>query len=209
MKTGDEKRGHMKEIFSCLEELDSTFLTISDYLGKHVYCTLQRILEANVQVYFTLILDSATPLGEDEFFSSKYSGKEKKQPGDYDNVYLLSSCSNSGKGPQFLLFWKASDVLKTGDVSCVTSSFHESVKLLCLPPKFRKTFLEGQELFMKLLTQEQSPSVPSLSSQIDSLPLLVELELSKAFNMFPVVKDSPKLSKRAGFDVYSVYWILL
>ncbi|XP_022810586.1 uncharacterized protein LOC111347622, partial [Stylophora pistillata] len=194
MKTGDEKRGHMKEIFNCLEELDSTFLTVLDYLGKYVHCTLQRILEANVQVYFTLILDSATPLGEDEFFSSKYSGKEKKQPGDYDNVYLLSSCSNNGKGPHFLLFWKTSDVLETGEISCVTSSFRESVKLLCLQPKFRKTFLEGQELFMKLLTQEQSPSVPSLSSRIDSLPLLVELELSKSHNQCDSIDSFPTAS---------------
>ncbi|XP_022791384.1 uncharacterized protein LOC111330733 [Stylophora pistillata] len=194
MKTGDEKRGHIKEIFNCLEELDSTVLTVSDYLGKYVHCTLQRTLEANVQVYFTLILNSATSLGEDESFSSKYSGKEKKQPGDYDNVYLLSSCSNNGKGPQFLLFWKTSDVLETGDISCVTSSFRESVKLLCLQPKFRKTFLEGQELFMKLPTQEQSPSVSSLSSQIDSLPLLVELELSKSHNLCDSIDSFPTAS---------------
>ena len=179
MKTGDEKTGHMREIFSCLEELDSKFLTVSDYLGKHVHCALHRILEADIQVSWILIPDSAKLL---EFFSSPYSGKERRPLRDYEDVYLMSSCSNSEKKPHFLLFWKTSDVLETGDLGCVTSSFRESVKLLCLQPKFRKTFHEKQEFFMKLPIQEQSPAVPSLSSRIDSLPLLVELELSKLHN---------------------------
>ena len=122
MKTGDEKKGHMREIFSCLEELDSKFLTVSDYLGKHVHCVMQRILEVDTQVYCILILDSATPPEEDESFSSPYSDKEKKPLGDYGNVYLMSSYSGNGKRPQFLLFWKTSDVLETGDLCCVTSS---------------------------------------------------------------------------------------
>ena len=181
MKTGDEKKGHMRELFSCLEELDSKFLTVSDYLGKHVHCALQRIWEADIQVYWILIPDSAKPLEEDESFSSPYSGKERRSSRDYEDVYLMSSCTNE-KRPYFLLFWKTSDVLETGDLGCVTSSFRESVKLLCLQPKFRKTFHEKQEFFMKLPIQEQSPAVPSLSSRIDSLPLLVELELSKLHN---------------------------
>ena len=194
MKTGDEKKGHMREIFSCLEELDSKFLTVSDYLGKHVHCVMQRILEVDTQVYCILILDSATPPEEDESFSSPYSDKEKKPLGDYGNVYLMSSYSGNGKRPQFLLFWKTSDVLETGDLGCVTSSFRESVKLLCLQPKFRKTFHEKQEFFMKLPIQEQSPAVPSLSSRIDSLPLLVDLELSKLHNQCDSIDSSPTAS---------------
>ena len=181
MKTGDEKKGHMRELFSCLEELDSKFLTVSDYSGKHVHCALQRIWEADIQVYWILIPDSAKPLEEDESFSSPYSGKKRRPSRDYEDVYLMSSCINE-KRPHFLLFWKTSDVLETGYLGCVTSSFRESVKLLCLQPKFRKTFHEKQEFFMKLPIQEQSPAVPSLSSRIDSLPLLVELELSKLHN---------------------------
>ena len=191
MKTGDEKMGHMREIFSCLEELDSKFLTVSDYLGKHVHCALHRILEADIQVSWILIPDSAKLL---EFFSSPYSGKERRPLRDYEDVYLMSSCSNSEKKPHFLLFWKTSDVLETGDLGCVTSSFRESVKLLCLQPKFRKTFHEKQEFLMKLPIQEQSPAVPSLSSQIDSLPLLVELELSKLHNQRDSIVSSPTAS---------------
>ena len=194
MKTGDEKKGHMREIFSCLEELDSKFLTVSDYLGKHVHCVMQRILEVDTQVYCIFIPDSATPPEEDESFSSPYSGKEKKPLGDYGNVYLMSSYSGNGKRPQFLLFWKTSDVLETGDLCCVTSSFRESVKLLCLQPKFRKTFHEKQEFFMKLPIQEQSPAVPSLSSRFDSLPLLVDLELSKLHNPCDSIDSSPTAS---------------
>ena len=194
MKTGDEKKGHMREIFSCLEELDSKFLTVSDYLGKHVHCVMQRILEVDTQVYCILILDSATPPEEDESFSSPYSDKEKKPLGDYGNVYLMSSYSGNGKRPQFLLFWKTSDVLETGDLCCVTSSFRESVKLLCLQPKFRKTFHEKQEFFMKLPIQEQLPAVLSLSSRIDSLPLLVDLELSKLHNQCDSIDSSPTAS---------------
>ena len=191
MKTRDEKTGHMREIFSCLEELDSEFLTVSNYVGKHVHCALQRILEADIQVYCIFIPDSATPLEEDESFSSSYSDKEKRPSGDFDNVFLMSSCSGNGKRPQFLLFWKTSDVLETGDLGCVTSSFRESVKLLCLQPKFRKTFLEKQEFLMKLPIQQQSPAVPSLSSRIDSLPLLVDLELSKLHNQCDSIDSSP------------------
>ena len=191
MKTGDEKMGHMREIFSCLEELDSKFLTVSDYLGKHVHCALHRILEADIQVSWILIPDSAKLL---EFFSSPYSGKERRPLRDYEDVYLMSSCSNSEKKPHFLLFWKTSDVLETGDLGCVTSSFRESVKLLCLQPKFRKTFHEKQEFFMKLPIQEQSPALPSLSSRIDSLPLLVELELSKLHNQRDSIVSSPTAS---------------
>ena len=191
MKTGDEKKGHMREIFSCLEELDSKFLTVSDYLGKHVHCALQRILEADIQVSWILIPDSAKLL---EFFSSPYSGKEGRPLRDYEDVYLMSSCSNSEKKPHFLLFWKTSNVLETGDLGCVTSSFRESVKLLCLQPKFRKTFHEKQEFFMKLPIQEQSPALPSLSSRIDSLPLLVELELSKLHNQRDSIVSSPTAS---------------
>ena len=194
MKTRDEKTGHMREIFSCLEELDSEFLTVSNYVGKHVHCALQRILEADIQVYCIFIPDSATPLEEDESFSSSYSDKEKRPSRDFDNVYLMSSCSGNGKRPQFLLFWKTSDVLETGDLCCVTSSFRESVKLLCLQPKFRKTFHEKQEFFMKLPIQEQSPAVPSLSSRIDSLPLLVDLELSKLHNQCDSIDSSPTAS---------------
>ena len=191
MKTGDEKMGHMREIFSCLEELDSKFLTVSDYLGKHVHCALHRILEADIQVSWILIPDSAKLL---EFFSSPYSGKERRPLRDYEDVYLMSSCSNSEKKPHFLLFWKTSDVLETGDLGCVTSSFRESVKLLCLQPKFRKTFHEKQEFFMKLPIQEQSPALSSLSSHIDSLPLLVELELSKLHNQRDSIVSSPTAS---------------
>ena len=194
MKTRDEKTGHMREIFSCLEELDSKFLTVSDYLGKHVHCVMQRILEVDTQVYCIFIPDSATPPEEDESFSSPYSGKEKKPLGDYGNVYLMSSYSGNGKRPQLLLFWKTSDVLETGDLACVTSSFHESVKLLCLQPKFRGALHEKQEFFMKLPIQEQSSAVPSLSYRIDSLPLLVDFELSKLYNQCDGIVSSPTTS---------------
>ena len=193
MKTGDEKMGHMREMFSCLEELDSRFLTVSDHLGKHVHCALQIILEAYIQVYCILIPDSATSL-EEESFSSSCSGKEKRPSGDYEDVYLMSSCRDNGKRPHFLLFWKTSDVLETGDLGCVTSSFRESVQLLCLQPKFRKTFHEKEEFFMKLPIQEQSSAVPSLSSRIDSLPLLVDFELSKLHNQCDGIVSPPTVS---------------
>ena len=47
---------------------------------------------------------------------------------------------------------------------------------------------------MKLPIQEQSPAVPSLSSRIDSLPLLVDLELSKLHKQCDSIDSSPTAS---------------
>ncbi|XP_022791383.1 uncharacterized protein LOC111330732 isoform X2 [Stylophora pistillata] len=203
MKTGDEKRGYLRELFSCFEGLHTEALTVSDYAGKHVHCKSQRISEADFSVNCILMFNSllnpfqtikardlsnthATPSRDEVFFSSPCSDDKSKTQEDY--VYLLSPSSEDGKRLQLFLFWKTSKILEKQDLSYVSSSLQESVKLLCLQPKLRKAFFGEQEFCLKLPIQKQLPVISSLCSQIDCLPLLVELELSELHNhCFPTV----------------------
>ena len=165
MKTGHEKRTHMFELLSCLEKHDTEVLTVLDYTGKDVYFTSHRGLEADRYFYCVLICGS----GPNSF--------KTNQGIDFGEVYVLSPSNSHGKKPPFLLLWKTSAILETRDLSCLNSSFRESVKMLCLQPKFRKRYKEGQEFYMELTIPEDSCTVSTMFSQIDSLPLLVDLEL--------------------------------
>ena len=172
IKTGHEKRRHMFELLSLLEKHDTEVLTVFDYTGKDVYCTSHRVLEADRCFYCILICGS----GPNSF--------KTNQGVDFGEVYVLSPSNSHGKKPPSLLLWKTCAILETRDLSCVNSSFCESVKMLCLQPKFSKGYVEGQEFYMELTIPEDSCTVSPLFSQIDSLPLLVDLELSKSHHEY-------------------------
>ncbi len=94
------------------------------------------------------------------------------------NVFLLSSSDSHGTKPSSLVFWKNCQVLEMEELSCIGSAFCESVNMLFLQPKFRRSFLEGRDFFTELTLPKDLCVYFSLSAQFDHLPLLVELKLS-------------------------------
>ncbi|KAJ7393188.1 hypothetical protein OS493_006154 [Desmophyllum pertusum] len=181
MNMGDDQRSHLNALLGCLEEHDREVLTVLDYVGHNVYCVSHRVWIAGRAVYCILTSDPMLDpfqndqgINFDDVHASSKSGNNKKP-----NVFLLSS-NDHGKKPPFLLFWKTPRVLEIKDLSCVGPAFRESVNTLFVQPKFRKSYIGGQDFYMELTLPEDPCAMPSLCTQIDYLPLLAELELSES-----------------------------
>ena len=202
MKMGDVRRSHLNALLGCLQEHDTEVLSVLDYAGHNMYCVSHRFWIADRAVYCILTSDPMLdPFQNDQgihfdhVHASSKSGNDKKP-----NVFLLSS-NDHGKKQPFLLFWKTPRVLEMKDLSCVGPAFRESVNMLLVQPKFRKSYIGGQDLYMELTLPEDPCAMPSLCTQIDYLPLLAELELSESpkecgniDSHVTAVKSSPHIS---------------
>ena len=92
------------------------------------------------------------------------------------DVFLFSPASDPKTKSPFVVLWKTPSVLEMKKLSHVGSTLHESFHMLFLQPQFQKNCVVGQDFYMEVTLPSYATS--SLCTQIDYLPLLVELELS-------------------------------
>ena len=96
------------------------------------------------------------------------------------DVFLFSPASDPKKKSPFVVLWKTLSILEMKELSHVGSTLHESFHMLFLQPQFQKNCVVGQDFYMEVALPTYATS--SLCTQIDYLPLLVELELSESNN---------------------------
>ena len=94
------------------------------------------------------------------------------------DVFLFSPAIDPKKKSPFVVLWKTPSVLEMKELSCMGSTLHESFHMLFLQPQFQKNCVLGQDFYMEVMLPTYATS--SLCTQIDYLPLLVELELSES-----------------------------
>ena len=168
MERGNKRIQYLDKLVSCLKEEQVVEIQMRDFAGQDLYLFTHRIPSFNrpgVLVIHTF--DSlADRLGADDD-----NGTDAK-------MFLSSSAEKS----PFSLFLRIQGRgLDVKEINCMTSSFRESVKILFLQPKFRKGFVEGKDVYVELPARTD---IFSLSSYLDSLPLLVELELTKSQGLY-------------------------
>ena len=174
MKKGEERKNHLNTMLCCLQGHDTEEPLVWDFAGQIVYYISHRVCSSDSFVYFIL-----TSASSSDFFESD-QGMNSEEP----YVFLLSSSNGHAKNPGFLVFWKTSKVLEKTQLNNLNSAFRENVDMLFLQPKFRKAYLEGQDLYVELSLPHDLCAALALCSKLDFLPLVIEQELS----------DSPKKS---------------
>ena len=179
MKKGEERRNHLNTLLSCLQGHETKEPLMVDFAGQIVYYMSHQVWTFDSYDYVYCILTWAPPpdcFQNDPSLNSDYATRQS-DGSEEPNVFLLSSNCN-GKNSCSLVFWKTSKVLEMKELRSVNSAFRESVNMLFLQPKFRKGYLEGQDLYIELTLPQDHFASFSLCTQIDHLPLLVEQKLS-------------------------------
>ena len=180
MKKGEERRNHLDTLLSCLQGHETKEPLMVDFAGQIVYYMSHKVWTFDSYDYVYCILTWAPPpdcFQNDRGLNSDYATRQS-DGSEEPNVFLLSSSNCNGKNPCSLVFWKASKVLEMKELRSVNSAFRESVNMLFLQPKFRKGYLEGQDLYIELTLPQYHFASFSLCTQIDHLPLLAEQKLS-------------------------------
>ena len=166
---GGEKRvQYLDKLVCCLKDEEIEEIHVRDFAGQDVFLFTHKIPSFNrLAVLIIHVFDSLpNRLGADND-----NGTDSK-------MFLSSSAEKSS----FTLFLRIHGRdLDMKEINCMTSSFCESVKMLFLQPKFRKGFVEGKDLYLEL---PDPADIASLSSCIDCLPLLADLELKKSQEQF-------------------------
>ena len=164
MERGNKRIQYLDKLVSCLKEEQVEEIQMRDFAGQHLYLFTHRIPSFNRPA--VLVIHTFDPLA-DRLGADDDDGTDSK-------MFL----SSSAEKPPFSLFLRIQGRgLDVKEINCMTSSFRESVEILFLQPKFRKGFVGGKDVYVELPTQTD---IFSLSSYLDCLPLLVELELTKS-----------------------------
>ena len=168
MKRGNERIQYLDKLVCCLKEEQVEEIQMRDFAGQDLYLFTQRIpLFKRPAVLVMHTFDSlADRLGAND---------------DDDNDSKMFFSSSAEKSPFTLFLRIQGRGLDMKEINCMTSSFRESVKILFLQPKFRKGFGEGKDVYVELPAQTD---IFSLSSYLDCLPLLVELEWTKSQGLY-------------------------
>ena len=179
LKTGDERKGHLDALVTCLLEHETEVLEIWDFAGQDVYCVSHRVSVSDKPVFLILSTDPKPNFpSNDGLNSDSVSDTFESNDSSDSNMLLLSSA----KKVPFVVFWRIPhNVEDMKELESLDSAFRETVSTIFLQPKFRKGYEDGQTWDMELTipTELCDASFPSsLYSLIDRLPLLIELELS-------------------------------
>ena len=150
-------------LVSCLEKssAEEQGATI-EFAGQ--CCFLTRILcSTQVNVHFIIWLE---PEG---YLQSSCGGET------FDEVTISRS-----KNSSCILFWRSSCAVKEMKESkSLDFQIRESVSTLIMQPKFRKCFEEREDFYLQLPVQRKLVETRSLCSQVDCLPILVEMKLTE------------------------------
>ena len=168
MERGNKRIQYLDKLVSCLKEEQVEEIQMRDFAGQDLYLFTHRIPSFNRPA--VLVIHTFDPLA-DRLGADDDDGTDSK-------MFLSSSAE---KSPFSLFLRIQSRGLDVKEIKCMTSSFRESVEILFLQPKFRKGFVGGKDVYVELPTQTD---IFSLSSYLDCLPLLVELELTKSQGLY-------------------------
>ena len=168
MERGNKRIQYLDKLVSCLKEEQVEEIQMRDFAGQDLYLFTHRIPSFNRPA--VLVIHTFDPLA-DRLGADDDDGTDSK-------MFLSSSAE---KSPFSLFLRIQSRGLDMKEINCMTSSFRESVEILFLQPKFRKGFVGGKDVYVELPTQTD---IFSLSSYLDCLPLLVELELTKPQGLY-------------------------
>ena len=168
----NEKRTKdLKLLLSCLqEELEMDVLENLNAKGQSVVCIICKEWIFGRAVFFIL-----TDKGMKSDCVDAASGSGNSRDPD---VFLFSPASDSKKKSPFVVLWKTPSVLEMKELSHVGCTLRESIHMLFLQPQFQKNCVVGQDFYMEVSLPTYATS--SLYTQIDYLPVLVELELSES-----------------------------
>lgn len=168
MVRGNKRIQYLDKLVSCLKEEQVEEIQMRDFAGQDLYLFTHKIPSFNRPA--VLVIHTFDPLA-DRLGADDDDGPDCK-------MFLSSSAEKS----PFSLFLRIQGRgLDVKEINCMTSSFRESVEILFLQPKFRKGFVGGKDVYVELPTQTD---ISSLSSYLDCLPLLVELELTKPQGLY-------------------------
>ena len=169
MERGNKRIQYLDKLVCCLKEEQVEEIQMRDFAGQDLYLFTHRIPSFNRPA--VLVIHTFDPLA-DRLGADDDDGTDSK-------MFLSSSAEKS----PFSLFLRIQGRgLDVKEINCMTSSFRESVEILFLQPKkFRKGFVGGKDVYVELPTQTD---ISSLSSYLDCLPLLVQLELTKPQGLY-------------------------
>ena len=169
MVRGNKRIQYLDKLVSCLKAEQVEEIQMRDFAGQDLYLFTHRIPSFNRPA--VLVIHTFDPLA-DRLGADDDDGTDSK-------MFLSSSAEKS----PFSLFLRIQGRgLDVKEINCMTSSFRESVEILFLQPKkFRKGFVGGKDVYVELPTQTD---ISSLSSYLDCLPLLVQLELTKPQGLY-------------------------
>ena len=169
MERANKRIQYLDKLVSCLKEEQVEEIQMRDIPGQDLYLFTHRIPSFNRPA--VLVIHTFDPLA-DRLGTDDDDGTDSK-------MFLSSSAEKS----PFSLFLRIQGRgLDVKEINCMTSSFRESVEILFLQPKkFRKGFVGGKDVYVELPTQTD---ISSLSSYLDCLPLLVQLELTKPQGLY-------------------------
>ena len=166
----DKRKKDLMLLLSCLQvELKMDVLENLNAERQSVACIICREWIFSRAVFFILI---DIGINSDCVDAASESGNNRDP-----DVFLFSPSSDSTKKSPFVVLWKTHSVLEMKELGHVGSTLHESVHMLFLQPQFQKKCVVGQDFYMELMLPTYATS---LCPQIDYLPVLVELELSKS-----------------------------
>ena len=158
---GDKRVQYLDKLVYCLKDEEIEEIHVRDFAGQDVFLFTHKIPSFNQLAALIIHVFDSLP---DRLGADNDNGTDSK-------MFLSSSAEKS----PFTFFLRIHGRgLDVKEINCMTSSFRESVKMLFLQPKFRKGIVEGKDLYLELPTPAD---IASLSSCIDCLPLLVDLEL--------------------------------
>ena len=161
-KKGKDRQNCLDFLVSCLEECSAEEQGVTiEFAGQ--CCFLTRILcsmQVNVHVIICL---------EPEGYPQSYGGET------FDEVTMSRS-----KNSLCILFFRSSCAIQEMKESKnLDFQIRESVSTLFMQPKFRKSFEEREDFYLQLPVTGKLAETRSLYSQIDCLPILVEMKLTE------------------------------
>ena len=169
----DERKKDLKLLPSCLQEEPK--MDVLENLNAERQSVAYIICKEHIfsrTVYFVLTDEDVNSDCVDAASTSVNS----RDP----DVFLFSPASDPKKKSSFVVLWKTPSVLEMKKLSHAGSTLHESFHMLFLQPQFQKNCVVGQDFYMEVTLPTYMYATLSLCTQIDYLPLLVELELSES-----------------------------
>ena len=163
MKKGSDRQKYLYALLSCLEESKTDLQERWNFAGHSVYCFSYTVCYDKI-VYCIISLDP------------NLKPSQCMDNGNDSNLLMLSSSVKSS----CVLFWRSScSVLEMKELKHLELTLRDSVTTLFLQPKFRKVYDEGKDFCLELTIPEELEDF-SLCMQIDLIPLLTELKLTKS-----------------------------
>ena len=177
----DKRKKDLNILVSLLQELKMDVLEDLNGENQNVYCIILKVCVSDRPVYSIFTLDSQLKSSETDKNLNSDSMHVTSELGNSrdPNLFLFSSNDQTKKSP-FVLLWKIPGRMEKKELSCVGPTLQESVHMLLLQTTFQKDYTEVPDFYMELTLPTCGCTISSLCSQIDILPLLVELELSKS-----------------------------